>query len=167
MMNKEHWVSHGWTPLLELFLSADWIFLPSFLHNPVSKINVELHEKDRKLSSFLVVFHLAYLLSICKSSFCHLRNLSRIRKYLTRDSATVVVHAFVTSKVDYCNALLCYLAKYRLQKLQYVQNTAARVVYQISIYHTCFTWASLAPDSVSYCAEHFAASIQIIKWSIA
>lgn len=41
---------------------------------------------------------------ICRSSFYHLRNLSRIRKYLTKESAAVVVHALVTSKLDYCNA---------------------------------------------------------------
>ena len=50
--------------------------------------------------------------SICRSSFCHLRNLSRIRKYLTKESAAVVVHAFATSRLDYCNALLYGLPKY-------------------------------------------------------
>ena len=76
-------------------------------------------------------FH-AHVSSICRSSFCHLRNLSKIRKYLTKESAAVVVHAFVTSKLDYCNALLCGLPIYQLQRLQYVQNTAARVVSQMS-----------------------------------
>ena len=70
--------------------------------------------------------------NICRSSFYHLRNLSRIRKYLTNESAAFVVHAFVTSKVDYCNALLHGLPKYQLQRLQYLQNTAARVVLQMS-----------------------------------
>ena len=37
----------------------------------------------------------------------------------------------MTSKLDYCNTLLYGLPKYQLQKLQYVQNAAARVVYQI------------------------------------
>ena len=46
-------------------------------------------------------------------------------------SAEVAVHAFVTSKLDYCNALLYGLPKYQLQRLQYVQNTAARVVLQV------------------------------------
>ena len=50
--------------------------------------------------------------SICRSSFYHLRNLSRIRKYFTKESAEVAVHAFVTSKLDYRNALLYGLPKY-------------------------------------------------------
>ena len=76
-------------------------------------------------------FH-AHVSCICRSSFYHLRNLSRIRKYLTKESAELAVHAFVTSKLDYCNALLYGLPKYQLQRLQYVQNTAARVVLQVS-----------------------------------
>lgn len=71
---------------------------------------------------------------ICRSSFYHLRNLSRIRKYLTKESAAVVVHAFFTSKLDYCNALLYGLPKYQLERLQYVQNTAASVVCQYTGY---------------------------------
>ena len=58
--------------------------------------------------------------------------LSLIRKYLTKESAAVVVHAFVTSKLDYSNALLYGLPKYQLQRLQYVQNTAARVVLKMN-----------------------------------
>ena len=76
------------------------------------------------------------MFSICRSSFYHLRNLFRIRnKHLTKESEAVVVHAIVTSKLDYCNALLNGLPKYQLQRLQYVQNTAARVVLQMSRFH--------------------------------
>ena len=67
----------------------------------------------------------AHVSSICRSSFYHLRNLSRIRKYFTKESAEVAVHAFVTSQLDYCNALLYGLPQ--LQRLQDVQNTAASI----------------------------------------
>ena len=39
-----------------------------------------------------------------------------------------VVHAFVTAKLDYCKALLCGIPSAQLQKLQSVQNTAARIL---------------------------------------
>ena len=42
---------------------------------------------------------------MCKSAFYHLRNLSKIRKYLTRESVETLVPAFVASRIDYCNAL--------------------------------------------------------------
>ena len=43
---------------------------------------------------------------ICRSSFNEPRNLSKIRKYLTLESSEIAVHAFITSKLDYCNSLL-------------------------------------------------------------
>ena len=49
-------------------------------------------------------FH-AHVSSICRS-FYHLRNSSGIRTYLTKESAAVVVHAFVTLKLDYYMAWL-------------------------------------------------------------
>jgi len=40
----------------------------------------------------------------------------------------MVVQAFVSSRLDYCNSLLCGIAGNLLQKLQSVQNTAARLI---------------------------------------
>jgi len=40
----------------------------------------------------------------------------------------VLVHAFVSSRLDYCNSLLCGISDGLLAKLQTVQNVAARVV---------------------------------------
>jgi len=48
----------------------------------------------------------SHITDVCKSSFYHLRNISRIRKCLTCEATEMVVHAFVTSKLDYCNSLL-------------------------------------------------------------
>ena len=70
---------------------------------------------------------------ICRSSFNQfnqLRNLPNIRKYLTQESSEIAVHAFITSKLDFCNSLLYGCMKMRLKKLQYVQNAAARIVTQ-------------------------------------
>ena len=62
------------------------------------------------------------------SSFYHLRNISKITKYLSCEATETVVHAFVTSKLDYCNSLLYALPKFLIAKLQSVQNSAARLV---------------------------------------
>ena len=42
---------------------------------------------------------------VCKSSINHLRNLFRIRTYLDVNAASTVIHAFITTRVDYCNHL--------------------------------------------------------------
>ena len=65
---------------------------------------------------------------ICKTSHYHLRNISKIRKYLTKETTEILVHAFISSKLDNCNSLLYGLPKHMISSLQSVQNTAARIV---------------------------------------
>ena len=65
---------------------------------------------------------------ICRSSFYQLKNLSKIRKYLTRESSEIAMHALLTSKLDYYNSLLYACRKMQLKKLHYVLNTAARII---------------------------------------
>ena len=69
-----------------------------------------------------------HIKNICKSSFYHLGNIAKIRKYLSQDTCEILVHAFISSKLDHCNSLLHGLPKYLLDRLQAVQNAAARVV---------------------------------------
>ena len=119
-----------WMDLNELKLNHDKTELilihskyhpsPSFQSLCVGDESVAACQSARSLGVIFdehMSFH-AHVSSICRSSFYHLRNLSRIREYLTKESAAVVVHAFVTSKLDYCNALLYGLSKYQLQRLQ-------------------------------------------------
>ena len=63
-----------------------------------------------------------------KKSFYHLFNIRNIRKHLTRKSAEKINHAFVTSRLDYCNSLFFGLPDSQLGKLQRVQNACARLV---------------------------------------
>jgi hypothetical protein len=66
--------------------------------------------------------------AMCRSSYCHIRNIGRIRAFLTKDAAVNLVHAFVSSKLDQVNALLYGIPKYLVHKLQKIQNNAARIV---------------------------------------
>ena len=72
--------------------------------------------------------------NICKSAFFHLRNISRIRKYLSRTATERLIHAFVTSKLNSYNSLLYGLPKYSIQKLKSVLNAAARLLTYTSKY---------------------------------
>ena len=51
-----------------------------------------------------------------------------IRRYLDKFSVERLVHAFVSSRLDYCNSLLFGLPERDISKLQRVQNAAARLV---------------------------------------
>ena len=65
----------------------------------------------------------------CSSAFYYLYNIRRIRKYLSKDNAVALVHAFITSRIDYCNSPYYGLPNYQLHKLQRVLNSSARLVH--------------------------------------
>ena len=63
-----------------------------------------------------------------------LYNLRRIRKFFDQDSMKAIVHACVTSKLDYCNSLLYGLPDSQLYKLQKLQNTCAKLICNLPRY---------------------------------
>ena len=65
---------------------------------------------------------------ICKKACLAIRKIGRIRKYLNKESAEKLVHAFVSSQLDCGNSVLFGLPEFQLAKLQHLQNTAARLV---------------------------------------
>ena len=66
--------------------------------------------------------------SVARSCFYQLRQLRTIRRSLTRDAAHTLVHAFIHSRVDYCNAILVGVSDVVIRKLQSVLHAAARLV---------------------------------------
>ena len=71
------------------------------------------------------------MLDTCKSAWFHLRNISKIRNCLDKTACERLIHAFVTSKLDLNNSLYFDLPGYLLQHLQYIQNTAARILTRL------------------------------------
>ena len=84
------------------------------------------------------LFMKTHLDTACKAALFHLCNLSRICKYLSTKSTEILVHALITSKIDFCNAILYGAPENLLQKLQGVQNCVARSVCLKSKYE-CIT----------------------------
>ena len=75
-----------------------------------------------------------HISKICNSAFYYLYNLRHIRKYLSKDNTKTLIHAFITSRIDYCNSLLYGLPEYQLNKLQRVRNMCARLICNESKY---------------------------------
>ena len=57
-----------------------------------------------------------------------MRDLRRIRQYLTPEVAVLAANALVSSRLDYCNSLFRGLSCFNLHKLQSIQNTLACIV---------------------------------------
>ena len=70
----------------------------------------------------------AHVTNVCRSAYFAIRQISSIRRYLTVDATKTLVCAFVLSRLDYCNSLLSNAPKYIIDRLQKVQNSAARLV---------------------------------------
>ena len=65
---------------------------------------------------------------LCQSASNSLRMIGQVRKYLDKKHVETLVHAYITSKLDNCNSLLYNLPEYLINKLQRIQNMAARLV---------------------------------------
>ena len=71
--------------------------------------------------------HVSYTSKTCRF---HLRNISRIKKYIPQDISIVLIKSLVMSRLDYSNGLLYGLSKCTVSGLQAVQNSAAGIVTQ-------------------------------------
>ena len=68
---------------------------------------------------------------IVKSCNFQLRKLSCIIKYFDNNSAKTLIHAFITSRIDYCNSLFINLPQKDLKRLQSLLNRAARLIHNL------------------------------------
>ena len=66
--------------------------------------------------------------AVCRSCFFQIRQLKSVKSSLTREALYSLIQSFVHCRLDYCNSALVGVSKVYLQKLQSVQNTAARMV---------------------------------------
>ena len=66
--------------------------------------------------------------NICRSGSLSLHEPSKIRKFLSQKDTERVVHGFISAKLDYCNGLFYGLPSSEIQKLQRLQNAAARLI---------------------------------------
>ena len=65
---------------------------------------------------------------VCKSAWYSLYNISKIRRYLTREQTQVIIHAYVTSRMDQNNGLIINIPTVQMERLQLIQNAAARLI---------------------------------------
>ncbi len=69
-----------------------------------------------------------HISNVTKTAFFHLRNIAKLRNMLSVSDAEKLILAFMTSRLDYCIALLGGCPASSINKLQIVQNAASRVL---------------------------------------
>ncbi len=80
------------------------------LKNQAKNLGVNL-ETDLSFSS--------HVNAVTKSAYYHLKNIAIIRCFVSSQDLEKLVHAFIISRVDYCNSLL---PKKTIRQLQLIQN---------------------------------------------
>ena len=75
-----------------------------------------------------------HIKNTARSALFTLHNLKPIRNHFSQKSFEALIHAFITSKIDYCNSLFSGIPYSSLRPLQLVQNYAARLVLRENRY---------------------------------
>ena len=75
-----------------------------------------------------------HITNICRSVNMHIRKINSIRRYLSNTAVRTLVQSIVIARLDYCNSVCVGLPMNRLQQVQLVQNSAARVISQTKRY---------------------------------
>ena len=70
----------------------------------------------------------SHIKAVTKAAFYQLRNINRIKGFLSQTDQDKLIHAFISSRLDYCNGLLTGLPKKSIKHLQLIQNAVARVL---------------------------------------
>ena len=154
------------------------VLMNKSLRNPITMNKIKIDSIDISTASGVrnvgAIFDSAlsseaFVNSICKSAWFNLFNISRSRGSLTTDAAKILIQAYVMSKIDYCISLLYGIPDKLLNRIQRIQNYAARVVLRLhkfihitpAIGHT-----TLAPcQSPDWFQDRIAGLQQSPKWS--
>ena len=66
--------------------------------------------------------------SVVSHSYKLLKDIGSVRNLLSKEQTATLVHSVITARIDYCNSLYINLDTANIQKLEKLQNSAARLV---------------------------------------
>jgi len=69
-----------------------------------------------------------HVTALCRSGYYQLRQLRPVTRALPEAAVKTLVQAFISGRLDYCNALLYGITDNLFRRLQSVQNAAARLL---------------------------------------
>ena len=123
------WMAHNFLQLNQdktkvLFVAkAQWKNLAAHLNSRAIKIKHQVKNLGVIFDSGL---HFeSHIRNVTKRAFNHPSNIAKVRPFLSQADTERLIHVFITSRLDYCNALLSGLAKKAICQLQNTQNSSA------------------------------------------
>ena len=111
-------------------ISSKFVMSPDFPKISIGTSEIDVSSSAKNLG---VIFDKsmdmkAHVKNLVRGASFAIYRIGRLRRYLDRPSVERLVHAFVSSRLDSCNALLYGLLDKDIAKIQRVQNSAARLV---------------------------------------
>ena len=140
ILDIQRWMTHA---KLKLNMEKTEFFVVGSPHNLKSistlslKVSTTTVKSINKVRNLGIIFDSTMSMSdhvngLCRTLNYQLRNISRIRRYLSEENCHHVVRALVSSRLDYGNSLLAGITEAQLKKIQRIQNKAARLIFGIS-----------------------------------
>ena len=69
-----------------------------------------------------------YISSVYRSTLFYLRNIGRIRNLLSHHATAQIIHALISTRLDYCNPMVYNLPTSSILRLHRIQNKADRIL---------------------------------------
>ena len=139
VINISHWMSCN---KLKLNESKTEFFIAASKHNLIKLkdtticIGSEEIQPSSTIKNLGVTFDSTmsmtpHIRAMCKSINFTLWNMSRVRKFIDRDSCSHAMRALVLSRLDYANSLLAGCNIGDVSRLKKLQNKAARIIFRV------------------------------------
>ena len=75
-----------------------------------------------------------HILSLKQTTTYHLYNLYKLRPYINKNTAILLTHSLILSRLNYCNTLLTGQTKTTLKRLDTIINRSIRLIYKLKQY---------------------------------
>ena len=120
------------------------IFRSPLLKQNLSDMSVSVGDMkvfpSSKMRDLCVVFYQYltfhdHISGICKSTHFRLRGIGIIRNLRAFDATAQLIHALIISRLDFCNSIFYNLPNKQIERLQRIQNQAARMLKRIPRRH--------------------------------
>jgi len=97
---------------------------------PVASARINVSETARNLGVIIdsQLTLSAQMAAVCRSGYYQLRQLRPVVRSMSSDAVETLVQAFISCHLDYCNSMFYGITDSLMNRLQSVQNAAARLV---------------------------------------
>ena len=113
----------------EIILFGSPNFTQAF-HSELGTFAANVTQSARNLGVFFdpdISFN-TQVTKVVQSCYFQIRNIAKIKSFLSHADLETVIHAFISSRLDYCNSVYSGMSKKNISRLQMVQNSAARLL---------------------------------------